>query len=198
VAKIVVKDAVVVNLEETDINVMEKLIRGELQLAGLRIMAKAFKTIEVRKLKSRPFCECGGEWRNKGRVLRQIFTVLGKIKYRRLRLRCLSCGTYYYPLDDGLGLQADKNITLGLTEQVLHLATDTPYDKASKNLKKLGGVEISGRQIQNLAKEEGEKIKEIARKEREQIFEKGCVPESKEKRKRVFVEIDGTFVKGTK
>ena len=78
------------------------------------------------------------------------------------------------------------------------MSTDMAYDRASEMQEKLTGVKVSGRQIQNWAKEEGMRIKERASQERKEIFDKCEIPAKEEIRDRVFVQVDGTFVKNRK
>lgn len=194
--EILVKDKVEVNINGFDINLVEKKIFETTRDLGARLLRDSIRRIEEYELsKLERSCLCGGRLKNIGRVRRKITTTVGQVQYARTRFKCCSCGKERYPLDEALGLQGNGNVTLGLKEKTLYLATDTAYDKAADNLKKLTGIELSGRQIQNWAKEEGEKVQESVRRKREQIFDDNCVPESEEKRKRVFVQVDGTFVK---
>ena len=184
---IVVKDEVVVNLQGTDINKIEREIKAGIQETGKRLLLQALELIESQTLLKRKKCDCSKRnWRNRGRITRQIKTIAGTVSYRRVRLKCRYCGKERYPLDEALNLRENSNMSLGLIEQSLYLATDTAYDRASANLEKLTGIKISGRQIQNLAKEEGQRLKEKIRKEHEEIFDKAKQPEAQENRQRVL------------
>lgn len=194
--EILVKDTVEVNINDFDINLVEKAIFETTRSIGANLLRDAMRKIEEHELgRLNKDCSCRGRLKNIGRVRRKITTIVGQVQYARTRFKCSGCGKERYPLDEVLGLQGNCNVTLGLKEKTLYLATDTAYDKAADNLKKLTGIELSGRQVQNWAKEEGERLQESVRRKREQIFDGNCVPASEEKRKRVFVQVDGTFVK---
>ena len=194
--QIVLKEELIVKLCGTDINSLEQQIKAELREKGKKMLEEAVKEIEgkVAKKKKRK-CGCSGKRRNKGRSKNTINSMLGSVSYMRTRLRCEKCGKEYYPFDDYLGINSETKATLGLMEQSLYLATDSAYDRASEMQDKLTGVKVSGRQIQNWAKEEGRRIKEKAEELRKEIFDKSRIPESEETRDRVFVQVDGTFVK---
>jgi hypothetical protein len=194
--EIVLKEEVIVKLSGTDINILEKQIKTKLSEIGKKLFEKTLENLEETALKLKlKRCGCRGNWRHKGKKKRVLNSLLGEVAYNRTRFRCQDCGREYYPLDELLVLEIKKKATLGLIEQSLYLATDTAYDRASRDQEKLTGVKVSGRQIQNWAKEEGKRIKASAQKEREEIFDNGCIPEKEEERNRVFVQLDGIFVK---
>ncbi|MCP4651415.1 MAG: hypothetical protein GY853_15220 [PVC group bacterium] len=193
---IVLKEELHVNILSTDICSIEKEIQVSLRKLGKRLLGQVLSVLEEKEIKKNIRCTCGkNKWRNRGRVARSLRSVIGAVKYKRIRLKCKFCGKEKYPLDEKLELSSYSNMTLGLIEQSLYLATDTAYDKASDNLEKIAGIKISGRQIQNIAKEEGKRILSQVEEERKDIFEKTVVPDSQESRERVFVQVDGTFVK---
>jgi hypothetical protein len=103
-----------------------------------------------------------------------------------------------YPLDEVVGLDGQGNVTLGVMEQSLYVAVEMPYDRAAQAQARMTGVEVSGRQIQEWAKEEGERLKAAQAEERTALYEQGVLPGREEKGRlpadRVFVQVDGTFV----
>jgi hypothetical protein len=193
---IVLKEEAVVNLETMDICHIERQIKTETQEISKRLLKQALMILEEKARRRKSRCSCGkSKWENRGRVSRTIKSIVGEVKYRRVKMRCIFCGKYRYPLDEVLILDEYRNMTLGLVEESLYLAADTAYDKASDDLEKLTGIKISGRQIQNIAREEGNRIIEQIAEKRQKIFEEAIVPESKESRNRVIVQMDGIFVK---
>jgi len=195
--EIVVKEALNVNIVDPNINIIEREIKKELRKAGKRFLRETLKKMEqkILSLEKTRMCECGGRKESRGRVYRNIKSLVGEIEYKRVKLRCRDCGKASFPLDEQINLKPDKNATLGLIEQSLSLGVETAYDKASEIQEKLTGMYVSGRQIQNWAKSEGEKVKEKIEKDRSEIFDNAGIPKVEEKRKRVFVQVDGTFVK---
>jgi hypothetical protein len=197
--KIVLKEELIVKLSGGNINSLEQQIKIELRKKGKKMLEEAVEKIEEKAAKKKKKkCGCSGKWRNKGRSKNTINSMLGPVNYTRTRLRCQKCGKEYYPFDEYLGINPETKATVGLKEQSLYLSTDTAYDRASEMQEKLTGVKVSGRQIQNWAKEEGARIKEKASQERKEIFDKCEIPENEETRDRVFVQVDGIFVKNRK
>ena len=197
--KIVMKEELIVKLSGCDINSLEQQIKAALREKGKKMLEEAVEKIEKKAAKKKKRkCSCSGKWRHKGRSKNTINSMLGPVNYTRTRLRCRKCGKEYYPLDEYLGINTETKATAGLIEQSLYLSTDTAYDRVSDMQDKLTGVKVSGRQIQNWVKAEGTRIKEKAAQERKEIFDKCEIPENEETRDRVFVQVDGTFVKNRK
>lgn len=183
--------------EGEDILSIEKKVRAELQEAGKAIMGEILAMQEQGLDWHKGSCSCGSRrWEDRGMVRRKIVTLAGSVQYKRKRIRCRECGVERYPLDDKLKVPKQRNVTLGVVEQSLSLATEMPYEQASKSQAKISGIRVSGRQIQSWAKEEGGRIKERAAKEREKLYTTGEVPDNNGEKKsgRVFVQVDGTFV----
>lgn len=194
--KIVLKEELIVKLTGENINSLEQQIKAQMRKKERQILEDAVKKIEEKAAKKKKKkCGCSGKLRNKGRTTNTISSMLGPVSYARTRFRCEKCGKEYYPFDKYLGIRADRKATLGLIEQSLYMSTDMAYDRASEMQEKLTGVKVSGRQIQNWAKKEGKRIQEKVVDLRKEIFENSEIPEKEEARERVFVQVDGTFVK---
>lgn len=189
----------VIDLDGTeDIATLEKKVTEGLKGAGPELVRIGMQTREEQRGKYSKRClGCGSRaWESRGKVRRKIVTLAGAVSYQRQKLKCVGCGKEIYPLDEELKLEGRRNATLGLREAALWMAVEMPYDRASRGLAKLGGIELSGRQIQSWAKEEGERLKGRKEQERKDLFENGVIPEGsgREAAKRVFVGVDGTFV----
>jgi hypothetical protein len=188
-------------LEGASLVEMERRVKGALQEAGPGTMERLLREQEQRALARRWSClgcEAQGFWDNRGRVERKIVTLAGAVTYRRVRLACQQCGKDLYPLDQAIGLGDRENVTLGVREQSLQLAVEMPYNRAAKAQGRLTGVEVSGRQMQQWAKAEGKRLKALQAGEREALYDQGVIPDRagtpEERRSRVFVQVDGTFV----
>lgn len=179
---------------------IERKVKAKLEEAGPILLDKIFRRqeeIAVSEEWECSVCHQKGLWKNCGRVQRKIVTLVGAVCIKRLQWRCQRCGRYCYPLDERIGLEARENVSLGVVEQSLFLAVEMPYDRAAKCQEKLCGISVSGRQIQNWAKAEGQQMLAVQKQERKALFEGGVLPEkekSNEELGRVFVQVDGTFV----
>ncbi|MCC6764064.1 MAG: hypothetical protein IT293_05310, partial [Deltaproteobacteria bacterium] len=113
--------------------------------------------IERALIKARIVCgPCAAPMYSRGRSTRRIVTAFGPIEVRRSRYRCRRCGATRRPLDEWLAVEAD--VTTVVREQALYLAADLPYERAAEVLRHVGGIGISGRQIQRLLEIESGRI----------------------------------------
>jgi hypothetical protein len=134
-----------------------KDLQRDVRRESRRALARAFKhglaEIEKALLRVPIVCRgCAGPMRSRGRSTRRIVTIFGPVEIRRVRYRCRQCGAVRRPLDEWLGLSTD--VTAMVREQALFLAADLPYDRAAEVLRRVGGIGMSGRQIQRLLESE--------------------------------------------
>lgn len=101
---------------------------------------------------------CARSMRSRGRSMRRIVTVFGTVEIARVRYGCRACGAVRRPLDEWLGLLTGTEYTVAVGEQALYLAADLPYERAAEVLRHVGGIGISGRQIQRLLRAESSHI----------------------------------------
>ena len=96
--------------------------------------------------------------RSRGKTARRVVTVFGTVDLQRRRYRCTPCQTVRRPLDEWIGLLEGTEYTVAVREQALYLAADLPYERAAEVLRHVGGIGMSGRQIQHLLQEESTHI----------------------------------------
>lgn len=155
---------------------------------------KVLREIEALAVGSRRRCEeCGGLLVRNGREYKQIRTLVGALRYRRIRLRCRGCGREIYPLDRAIGLEG---MTLGVRERALWAAVEVSYEKAHHFLQKFTGLEVSSKKIHQMAWEEGGRIAAWQEVRREAVFGKGETLEERigEVPEVLYVQVDGTAV----
>ncbi|MCC6847333.1 MAG: hypothetical protein IT294_02440 [Deltaproteobacteria bacterium] len=138
-----------------------KDLQREIRREARRALASAFKEmlgrIERALVARRVVCgACAVRMYSRGRSARRIVTAFGPIEVFRTRYRCRRCGATRRPLDEWLAIEAD--VTAMVREQALYLAADLPYDRAAEVLRHVGGIGISGRQIQRLLELESDRI----------------------------------------
>jgi hypothetical protein len=122
-------------------------------------LSSAIGEVERALLASPVVCPvCQGSMRSRGRNARRIVTVFGTLEIDRARYGCKRCGTVRRPLDEWFGLLAGTECTAAVREQALFLAADLPFDRAADALRHLGGIGLSGRQIQRLLHAESPEI----------------------------------------
>lgn len=149
--------SVTVHLGRSGLKDLQREVRREARRALASAFKEAIARIERRLVGARVTCgACAVRMYSRGRSARRILTVFGPIEVKRTRYRCRHCGATRRPLDEWLALEAD--VTAMVREQALYLAADLPYDRASDVLRRVGGIGISGRQIQRLLEIESGRI----------------------------------------
>ena len=114
----------------------EAELMGQLRLQLGPVVAKAVTEAERRAPVG--LCpSCGGRRERRGRDGRQGVGLFGAVWLERNRVRCLGCGTNWYPRDEQLGLEAGERYTLAVAEVALWLATERSYAKAAGATKHL-------------------------------------------------------------
>jgi hypothetical protein len=142
-------------------------------------------------------CEgCGGIFVRNGQEFKQIRTLVGALRYQRIRFRCQRCGEEIYPLDRAIGLEGRDGMTMGIKERTLWAAAEVSYEKANQFLAKFTGLEVSRNKIHQMAWEEGERITAWQESRREAVFGKGetLAEEAREGPEVLYVQVDGTAV----
>lgn len=191
--KLKVSCNVTVSIESISVNSIEQAVLEGAKEASKKLFLAFLELIERRLPKNR-ICDCGGRLESRGRVNRELMSVVGDILFNRQKLRCLNCGKEKYPLDEVLGIGARRLVTFGLREKALWLATEMAYDRASLGMRKLCDISISDETIKNLVQEEGTDVINRKEEERKKVWEMGeDIPSGKGKN-RVFVQVDSTGI----
>ena len=100
-----------------------------------KIIRQIFASIEKQAV-SNARCSCGSYLVKNGRANRTIQTLGGKVTYPRIRMICKACKKNHFVLDDAIGLPSGIKHSTRATETLLDLATDLPYAKTSRYLRK--------------------------------------------------------------
>lgn len=186
-----------IRVERTDVNWLEAMLLDERERCFQQGLLTVVRQVEGWAMETLgPCAACGGGWRPNGRKRRVLGTLLGKVAFERVRLRCAGCGAERYPLDEALGLAAGTKHTLGVRERALWAATEVSYEKSERFLAKFTGLEVSRGTIHGLAREEGERLLAQDAEKRRAVFEDRQPPPRAVQRPRVlFIQVDGTGVR---
>ena len=138
-------------------------------------------------------CECGGvlEYRDDYRWI--LISLNGKLELHRSYYYCKSCGRSKIPLDEQLCLEG-KHQSIGVRRQMSLMAVSDPFEEATKRLKELTGVVVSGKEEQLESEEIGKEVglQEDAEVEAFWSEEKDIEPEVTARR--LYVTADATGV----
>jgi hypothetical protein len=151
--------SVTADLEKSTLHDLQRDIRREARRGLLGALRVAVARIEKTLLAKPVRCpQCDHPMRSRGKSPRRVVTIFGPIDLQRVRYGCHRCGTVRRPLDEWLGALGETECTAAVCEQALYLAADLPYERAADVLRHVGGIGISGRQIQRLVRAESAHI----------------------------------------
>lgn len=140
---------------------LQRDIRREARRGLLRALGEALAAVEKALLATPVVCAaCQRPMRSRGRSPRRVVTMFGSLEVKRARYSCPGCRAARRPLDEWLGLTEGTEYTGAVCEQALYLAADLSYERAADVLRHVGGIGISGRQIQRLLQAEGRHLEE--------------------------------------
>jgi len=182
-------------LKRHDVHWIEEELLRVREEAFLGVLRRIFEEVEGEAIRVRAACPgCGGESVRNGRAVKRMRTLVGELRYWRVRLRCLGCGREHFPLDEELGLEDGEGTTLGVRERALWAAVEVSYEKAHQFLKKYTGLGVSRNKIYGMAQEEGERIAVWEERRREKVFQEGGEVKGGKKPERLYIQVDGTAV----
>lgn len=149
-----------VDLRPGSLHDLQRDMRRESRGALLRALGVAIGRVEKALVAQPVRCpQCARSMRSRGRTSRRLVTVFGTLTVERARYRCSGCRLTRRPLDEWIGPLAGSEYTALVVEQALYLAADLSYERAAEVLRHVGGVGISGRQIQRLLNAENEYLR---------------------------------------
>jgi hypothetical protein len=185
---------VTLRLERTDVNGWERTLLEARRQAGAQLAQAVLAALEREALGAVAGCpRCGGAWRRNGEVPRVLEMLLGRVVWKRVRLRCARCGAERYPLDEVLGLSPRTKHTLGVEEVALWLAAEMSYEKTEAALAKLAALAVSTGTLHAMVREEGARLQAQDEAERQAVFERGVPPPPSAARPELLVvQADGT------
>jgi len=184
-------------LKQYDVHWIEEQLLHLREEVFLDMLRKVLREIEAVAVERYTQCEeCGALLVRNGHEFKQIRTLVGALRYRRIRLRCQRCGEEIYPLDRAIGLEGREGMTIGVKERTLWAAVEVSYEKTNQFLQKFTGLEVSRNKIHQMAWEEGERITAWQERRREAVFGKGeTLPEEAQEGPEVlYIQVDGTAV----
>ncbi len=150
---------ITVNLETGTFHDLQRDLRRESRRALLHAIENMMDQIEQALCAGPILCpRCDQPMRSRGRSPRRLVTVFGSVDIQRRRYSCRTCQIARRPLDEWIRLLNGTEYTTAVREQALFLAADLPYERAAEVLRHVGGIGMSGRQIQHLLEEEAAHI----------------------------------------
>jgi len=187
--------AITLDLQHSDLASLDRQISGCVADVGREVWALVLAQLKAVVEAGRPNCQgCGGRQKVNGRRVRVHHSLVGKVSFERLRLRCTNCGQETIPLDLALGLQPRNTHSLEVQERCLLLATEMSYAKASRTAAEMRNWEVSHGSIHQWAQEVGAELEAEIKAVQASMFEHGVLQEVKAPPEVLWVSVDGTLV----
>ena len=117
-------------------------------------------------------CRCGKPARYVGRRVKQVQSVLGRLRLERAYYHCPGCGHGFCPRDQQLGIE-NTTLSPALTRMTGSVGAMVSFQEGSELLSELAGVAVEAKQVERIAETLG---KEIAEDERQHCEPSDSVP----------------------
>ena len=150
----------------TSLSQMEREIRASLKALGavwlgewLSMLSRHYTAPEWE------CCECGELARYERSREGTLYTMLGKVSYKRAVYVCETCGHRHYPMDEALGLRPNA-MSAEVERLVAQLGVHMPFAQASTLFEELTLVSVSDQSIDKATQAYGEAACEL---EQEQL-----------------------------
>ncbi len=171
-----------------DFTQLEEEVHRLTQKAAAMLLSFALEEIDRRLLAEKdPSLEVVG-FRERG-----LITCIGELKIKR-RLYKTNSGEYIILLDKALGIEPHQRMSKRMQELALELATEMPFRRAAKVLSYLAPT-VSPMAVWKAVKIAGEEARSEALKLKEDVFERGQVPEGQKTVDKLFIEGDEVWIR---
>ena len=138
-------------------------------------------------------CSCGAKQRFERYCEKTVRTLFGELTYKRAYYRCRRCRASCFPIDQLLQ-QSEREISPALERNLALLSAHLSFAESERVLKQIAGVEVSARQIENVAESIGSEAEQKQQKEDQQAAFCGLESRSGplQPEERIFIiEMDG-------
>lgn len=139
-----------------DVGKLEAYIERELRELGRPLLEEAVQKLADRQPMSCPQCGDALHIERHGR-LRHVFSVFGKVPFRRSYGLCRRCGKRFYPADRAMGLQERAPASPRVQEICALMVLESPAGQAETNIRRLTGLELGCSSMHREARRQGER-----------------------------------------
>jgi hypothetical protein len=133
-------------LAEAGLSAKVKAVLSGLRALGLALIAEALAEQDApyQGARATVSCRCGQPAGRAGTRAQSRYTLLGKVTYVRTRFRCHSCRRYFFPLDEGLDLDAEhRGHSREFVCELVLLCTVMPFEKGGQLFQRAYGFAVS-------------------------------------------------------
>lgn len=139
-----------------DIGQLEAYIEKQLKELGRPLLEEAVQKLADRQDLICP--QCGGPLHveSHGRM-RHVYSVFGKLPFRRSYGFCPRCRERFYPADRALGLQERAPASPRVQELCALMVLESPAGQAEQNIRRLTGLDLGQASMHREARRQGER-----------------------------------------
>lgn len=156
-------------------------------------LASTAADIQAAQEQDRPVCpKCNAPLVSDGRKTRHLVTRYNQeVVLERSHGICPACGECFFPLDDELELLSGE-LTPGLQEDLVHLGTWMPFERAAKEFKHFTHTDVSRPTVERITEAAGTVYVQIQEREVERLERETPAPPAGAAKQ--FLSVDGAFV----
>ncbi len=143
-----------------DIGRLEAYLQEQLRELARPLLEEAIQKLADRQTLCCPQCGDPLQVERHGR-LRHIFSVFGKVPFRRSYGLCLRCGQRFYPADHAMGLQERAPASPRVQEICALMVLESPAGQAEASVRRLTGLNLSSSSMHREALRQGERALQL-------------------------------------
>lgn len=140
------------------------ILQAELEIKELvysiekELQESTFESLIEPTMSNTIVCDCHKTALYKSRDTKQLYTGRSKIKIKRRRYYCPSCGSNSYPLDNAYGITNTQGLSPYLISGTAYLSSQLSYQRSSDVMRELLDIKISATSVQNQSEKLGQEI----------------------------------------
>ena len=139
-------------------------------------------------------CDCGGVMEYHSDSRWALTSLSGELRIYRAYYYCRKCGSSKIPLDEQLAFEG-KHQSIGVRKCIALLGMVEGFEEASKRLKELTGVSVSGKEEQLESEEIGKEVGEQEDAEVEAFWSENKEISAEVTARRLYITADGVNVR---
>lgn len=149
----------------TDLEAVEANLRSALHHAGAAALTELLRFEAPATDQRRVPCPCGHHAQYQGLRSKPVLTVVGPARVERPYYLCLRCHQGQFPADVDLDI-VDTESSPGVRRMQALVGQDAPFDHGREQMKRLAGLDVTGKAVERTAEAIGA---DIARREQQEI-----------------------------
>ena len=177
----------------TDLEAVEMGLRSTLHHVGASALSQLLQYAEPGPDQRKRACPCGRIAQYVGLRSKTVITAMGPVALRRPYYLCAHCGEGQFPIDDELDVHHTRK-SPGLRRMLAAVGHEAPFERASRQMKLLAGVEITAKEVERTAEAIGHDIAACEQQARDRALQVDLPVHGGEAPAILYVQMDGTGV----